>query len=155
RDGEDRDKVLGKADRVIEELVANNENSYEAYLARIAYRKQYHPDIDLSRDAIKARELAARNPEVLLVSAEVARSKSELDRARDFLRQGIDANAQDQRFYRILADIEIADRKPAAAIDWLTKGLAALPRGHDLRWTLTELYIDAGERGKAQEQVNY
>ncbi|MEX0711622.1 MAG: tetratricopeptide repeat protein, partial [Pirellulales bacterium] len=86
-------------EKVLDEMVANNGKDFRAYLARVAYRRQYGlaaggEDLPsaLEQDVQRALELAPDDADVLLQAAQVAREAHDeagQARAREHLQRGL------------------------------------------------------------------
>jgi predicted Zn-dependent protease len=112
-DAQTKEQNVREADALIDELVERNRESYQVYLARWRYRR----DFDLLRadsalDPAKLKEAAedvaealAREPEgvdVLLASADLARLQGKRDKAREYLDRGL--KLQETQGYRGASD---------------------------------------------------
>jgi tetratricopeptide (TPR) repeat protein len=149
-----------EADRILDELVAKNEEDYRAHLARWRHRMTF-TDLEkdaaarrqAGRDVVRARELAPDVAEVLVAGAELARAEGRTAEARAILHEAVERHPGDVAVYRGLAALEmhVADRKAAA--DCLRKAVKRLPAraGSEFVWSLTHLLIDGdeAERGEA------
>lgn len=127
RDKEDIADVTKQADQVMDEMIAANPESYQAYLARARYRKQLGKPKDFAADVARAQELAPDQADVLLAMAEVARDEGELDKARGFLRRGCEQHPQNMLTYQALARLEVQAIQREEAVTWLRKGVEACP----------------------------
>jgi tetratricopeptide (TPR) repeat protein len=157
-----------EADQVIDQLVANNGQSSQAYLGRWQYRRAAWTtppeakDLDeAGKDVTRALELAPTEVETLLAAADLAQLRAaaaeppqaaaELDRARGYLHTGIEHSPQDMRLYRSLAVVELRAGKRDRAVQCLRDGARAVsPQGQfDLLWDLANLLIDDGALDQA------
>jgi tetratricopeptide (TPR) repeat protein len=158
RDKEKKDDIYQRADKLMDEMVAANRDSYAAYLARARYRgttlaagqrmsKEIVDDVD------QARRLAPEEPLVLLFSAEVAQDQGDVGRARGFLRLGREAHPDDWRMYRALAQLEQKQGRAEEARYCLQDGVKKLPRNLDLLWDLAGLLIQQHEMKEAADVI--
>lgn len=142
-------------DDVMNRLVASNERSVTARLARWNYVAESGlltrvgsllpsgaavEAKDLARldaatrakletaekDLARALELAPDDMEVLLAAAELEQARGCTDAARDHLRRGRSLHPEDPRLYRHLAAVELAAGKPADALACLRDGVKAV-----------------------------
>jgi predicted Zn-dependent protease len=150
--------LVKKTAEVLDLLVANNPDSYQAHLARWWSRHDEAPDAarhaEVARDVQDALRLAPTEPDVLLAAADLARTDGELAKARDYLRKGIGLHRDDKRLHLALAQVELADRKPEEAVARLNEGLEALPEEADLLWLLANVLLDNPRLGKADKVVD-
>jgi tetratricopeptide (TPR) repeat protein len=153
----DADKEKARdPDEVMNLLVANNERSVEARLARWnhiaetgllarvgallnaagATDSKYLSRLDDStrakllvaeKDLARALELAPESSEVLLAAAELDRICGRDESAREHLRKGRQLHAGDPRLYRHQAALELAAGKPAEAVSCLREGIKVVP----------------------------
>jgi tetratricopeptide (TPR) repeat protein len=122
--------VLGEheeADRIIEQMVAANPGSYQAYLARGRYRQRFQSIEQAAKDMTIALSLAPQNAEVMLAAADVARVQNRLDDARALLRQAIQILPKDARMYTTLALVEHRAGRDDEGVQCLREGLKAVP----------------------------
>jgi tetratricopeptide (TPR) repeat protein len=143
------------ADSLMDELVAHNRDSYQAYLIRARYRKEATQAPDwaaIAQDVERALQLAPSEADVLLAAAELAEAQSEIAKGRDYSARGIAAHPEDDRMYQIAARLELRGGKRRDAIQILRRGIAAVPpqNQQDLKWELANLLIDE----KALTEVN-
>ena len=141
------------ADELMDEMVAQNGESFQAFLARSRYRRSLGSLDGAAEDLTRAAEIAPNEPDVLLAAAELDQSADRNDRARESLTRGIDEHADDARLYRSLARVELRVGRRDAAIAALRAGLDALPDHPDLLWTLAELLIESKQINEAREFI--
>src|SRR5262245_60201058 len=142
-------------DTIMDRLVANNERSVAARLARWNYFAEsglLNPvaslltsppaagENDLSRldaptraklekagqDLVRALELAPDDLDVLLAGSEWERARGRLDGARAHLRRGQQLHPEDPRLYRHRAALDLQDGKPVEALGCLREGTKAV-----------------------------
>lgn len=141
-----------EADQLMDQMVASNDQSAEAYLARAAYRRRFHPELT-DEDVQVALRLSPNDANVLLAAAESAQAKSDLAEAREYLQRGQKIYPQDNRMYRNLADLEIRAGKFTEAIAELQRGLKAIPDQPDLLWRLADLLIQERQLSEAENVI--
>lgn len=149
------------ADAVMDRLVAGNQQSSAAYLARARYRlaavsaavddEATRLETAADEDVQRALELAPDDPETLLLAAASARRNDRPDEARVLLERGIALVAKEPRWYQELAQLEVELERSDEAVAALRRGLAALPGEQDLLWNLADLSIQTGDRQTAGE----
>jgi tetratricopeptide (TPR) repeat protein len=160
-----------EADRVIADLVAQNEQAYQAYLGRWQYRKAAWtapPDRsqlkETGADVSRALELAPTEAETLLAAADLAQLQAaaepaelpqELAKARQLLQKGIQLHPQEMRLYRSLAGVELRAGNRARAVACLRQGAKVVKRQgqFELLWDLANLLIDGVERDEADAVI--
>jgi tetratricopeptide (TPR) repeat protein len=145
------DAQAEEADRVIDDLVANNGGDPKAHVARWRYRlafQRLNKDEEAHKraadDVARARELAPDDAEVIVAVAQLAQLDERFGEARAVLKGGLERHPQDTGLYRALAALEMQAGERKAAADCLRVALKKLPpaaQGETL-WTLTHLLID-------------
>ncbi|MBX6312993.1 MAG: tetratricopeptide repeat protein [Isosphaeraceae bacterium] len=141
-----------RADQVMDALIAANERSFRAYLARRRYRQEFQLD-GAAADAARARELAPDEADTLLAAAEAARDRGELDTARRDLEHGVALYPRDGRLYQALADLDLRAGRPDQAVARLRKGLAVLPEAVDLHVALVDALLQGGQPTEASAVI--
>ena len=171
-----------EADRVLNDLVAKNPNSWQAYLARWEYRRDFSLDPRLAggmvfRLVVQAaaedvRQALAKGgagqPEVRLAAAEAAELQGQLEAARTHLDKALQLHSQDARLYRAYAVLEALqearaekpeDRKAcrARAHSWLRRGIDRLrpPAQIDALWNYIYFLLDGGRAEELAEAEKY
>jgi tetratricopeptide (TPR) repeat protein len=157
---ETRAQVLQLADRKMDEMVAVNPKSFQAYLARARYRKACAssgetalPSQEIAGDLERARLLAPNDLEVLLAAAEWAQEQHDPQRARDYLQQACREHPRAWRTYQALAKLELLQGRRDEALRCLRDGLRTLPNQAELLWSLAELLVEQDRRGEALEAI--
>ncbi len=132
------------ADEALNELVATNEDSADAHLARYLYRRRYHRqpnisptdmaeiDADLERAIELTLESTEPNVHVLVAAAERMRERGEMDKSLDFYQRALRANSLDVRPYIALSEIWVeqdGDSGRQRAIEILQRGLQIIGTG--------------------------
>lgn len=154
------------ADQVMDELIAANAESFQAYLARWQYRREFQ-DLkagdqlaEAGKDVDRAVELAPEEVGVLRAAADLAQLRGDRNTARQYLRRGIELQPKEAALYQALAHLELQDPQPEQrrkkAVECLQQGIKAVPTGPaqgDLVWTLANLQIDEGELTDAEASI--
>jgi tetratricopeptide (TPR) repeat protein len=160
----DPEHVLAKKPKeVLDLLVANNADSYQAHLARWWSRHEEAHDparrAEVGGDVREALRLAPTEAEVLLAAADLARAENDLGKARAYLRQGRELHGDDRRLHLALADVELTDssREPQVnrreAVARLNEGLQTVPENTDLLWLLANVLLDGDQADEADQVV--
>lgn len=148
-------KEKAQADRVMDELIAANGQSAQAFLARARYREKYLPgqgadplglqaSAGIAEDVARALELAPDDADVLLAAAALARKQGKPADAKRHLEHAIKLYPKRAEFYLRLADLELP-RNASQAAGWLRKGIDASPGDVTLKWTLGDVLILLGK----------
>jgi tetratricopeptide (TPR) repeat protein len=156
-----QDENAREAERVLDELVAKNPQSYQAYLARWRLRKASGALADADqlaeagRDIARAVALAPQEADVLLAAAEQARLAKDLKEARRLLQEGFKLHPHDVRIYQAQVVLELQAGRRLEAIACVRQGAKALTGTPqlDLLWTLGNLLIDSGEVADAENVI--
>jgi tetratricopeptide (TPR) repeat protein len=138
-----------QADDVIAEMVAQNNRSHDAYLARARYRMEFGLG-DVSADAAEAIRLAPDNAEAILLQAVSLQHGRKIPEAIAQLEHGLKLYPNDPRMYKHLAWLEYMGKKPDVARQHLQAGIVNCPDAFELQTALAELLI----QGKMFDQVN-
>jgi predicted Zn-dependent protease len=139
------------ADKVMDDLVAANPRSFEAYFGRSVYRKLFAAELTAAEqdgaaaDADRAARLAPANPQVLFLAADFARNRREWTKARDYLDRALRADPKLGDLYLAKGEVEARAGRYAAAVACLTTGLDTLPDDDRLRWLMASLKIQQAQ----------
>lgn len=156
-----QEQAQREAARVLDEMVKNNTDAHQAYLARWRFRKQSGGLLDAARlveatrDVLKALELAPNDADVILAAADAARSRGDLKNAREQLERGFQLHASDARVYQAQVAVELQAGRRLEAVEIARRGTKTLT-GRDqlaLLWTLGNLLIDSGEMTEAEAVI--
>jgi tetratricopeptide (TPR) repeat protein len=148
------------ADAVLNQLVQNNGQSFQAYLQR--WRSQPEALLqdpkkfdEAAGDVETAVRLAPDEADVILAAADLARRRADrakddgrkgfLGEARRLLDRGKELHLKDPRMYLARADLHLAEKDPKGAVACLDQGLERMPAQVDLLWLLANLLIDYGK----------
>jgi tetratricopeptide (TPR) repeat protein len=140
-----------QADRVMDELVAANDQSARAYLLRARSRRERGALEGAAADLAHARALAPGDAEVCVLAGQVALARGRLDEARECLRQGLDLDPRRAGTYAALAQLELQAGRPQDALAHLHRGLDAAPDKGELLPPLADLLIQEGQREEARQ----
>jgi tetratricopeptide (TPR) repeat protein len=133
---------IAQADDMIERMVREHSDNYEAHLARARYKLEFHLG-DFSSDAEKAFQLAPDNAEAILLYARSLQMAGQSAGAIARLEEGIRKHPTDARMYRHLAWIEYFAKRSESARKWLQAGIVACPEAHELHTALAEILIQS------------
>jgi tetratricopeptide (TPR) repeat protein len=157
---ENQAKLFQRADEAIDEMVKVNSADFRAYLARVAYRRQFPPSPDaeatrklLEDDLERAQQLAGDNLEVLLALAGLAQDQHAPEKARNWLRQAGALYPKNPIVYQALARLEVQEGNMKTALTCLRNGLEKVPGQIDLLWDLADLLVDRNQQGEATETI--
>jgi tetratricopeptide (TPR) repeat protein len=139
-----------RADQVMDQLVANNGESFQAFLARGRYRLELGQGEAAATDINRAAELAPDDAEVILAAASMAFSKGDIATARLRLERGLDKHADKAELYLALSELEVKAKRPVEAAACLRRGTEAIPADTDLLWALANLLIQQGKEPAAE-----
>lgn len=166
-----------EASKTLDKMVEQNPENYLAYVIRGRMRlrgfqsasstQDDGPQVqvaasqpaDASRiaqceqDAAKALELAPDAAEALLLAAELAARQRQFDKAREFAERGVALHPELADLHAILVDIELRNGSPAAAIERLRAGVAAVPHDTTLHWNLANLLIEQRQHDEAKKTL--
>ncbi len=140
-----------EADRLMDELVAKNADSFRACLARWRYRKEYS-DLktrekreQAAGDVGRAETLAPDEIDVLVAVAELAQLSGDMKGARAALDRGAGLHKEAVALYRAGAAVEMAAGERKRAIEWLEDALKNLPEAEhfEFQWSLVHLLSEA------------
>jgi tetratricopeptide (TPR) repeat protein len=135
-----------EADQVLDQMVEANPQSFQVYLARAAFRRQFDGSLlKAERDVAAALRLAPDEVEVLLTAGELAREQGKLSDARKHLEHGLERHPREVRLYQALAGLELRAGRRAQAVACLRRGLREWPNHSQLLWTLADLALQGGE----------
>src|SRR5262249_37483853 len=145
-------------DQLADIMVEANKGDFRAYLARARYRVDFDAQkpalLDkAAEDLTKARSLAPKEAEVLLVASEIALVRGKSQEARELLTQGIQDHPKNDKMCLSLVLLEAKENQPDRALAVARQGLKILPDNNDLVKALADLLVDRGELKEAEEVV--
>jgi tetratricopeptide (TPR) repeat protein len=138
-----------EAARVLDDMVAANPQTPDAYLRRAQYRRKIGSLEEAWADVRRAGELAPDQPEVLLAGAELAQARGDADAARARLEQGLKLHPKEVRLYQMLAWVDYRSGRQNEAVAWLQRGLKAAPESVDLQLSLADVLAADGNLKEA------
>jgi tetratricopeptide (TPR) repeat protein len=144
------------ADRVMDEVVDADPNSFHARIVRCRYYQAVGNLDAAERDLTFAREkLSPDSDEVLISSAELAELRHKYDDARTYLARGRDKYPKDARFSLSLARLELRAgiQHRAMAAKQLKASLETAKDDPETLWTYADLFIDAGDTAEARKLI--
>jgi tetratricopeptide (TPR) repeat protein len=145
-----------EADRLLEEMIKANKESFRAYVGRARYLQEGPASGQAleaaNKDIVEALRLAPDEAEVLLAAGELfLKMPAGIEKARDYLSRATEQQHADQRAYETLAALELKAGRPTEAAAALRLGLEKLPDAPSLLWNLTSLTITHGDLSEAEE----
>lgn len=165
------------ANAKITSMVHANPTNHQAYLIRARYRQKEYALSPADRDRLQAetendvqeaRKLAPEAVAVILAVSGLAREKDHPVEAREVLRPGIKRHPREWALVQALAQVEMLDGQPEAALTCLRDGLKEMPDQPDLLWNYAHLLIQLqkdkeaegviaqlGKLGMAQAELDY
>lgn len=143
---------LGDADRVLDDMVARNPDSYGAYLGRFRARVQAGLNDAAAKtraraDVQRALALAPNDIEVLLAAAGFAQGEGQLAEAMEDTERALAADPKDPRAYRVKARIQLQEGARDKAVATYRRGAEAV-RPADraiVLWDLANLLLDGND----------
>jgi tetratricopeptide (TPR) repeat protein len=126
------------ADRIADELVAANQESPLAYLARSRYLRRHYPTDAAKRetarqDVRQALQLAPHQAEVMLAAVEVELAERNYQTAGQLLERGLREHPKIEGFYQWRAALALAQNDSDTADQILATGLKTIPESWNLR----------------------
>jgi tetratricopeptide (TPR) repeat protein len=147
------DKKDQEADKVIDALVASNEENPAAHLARWDYLRKWHPPQtpeairELGKDVQRAQELDPDSAATLLATCELADLQGETERASALLRDGIHRFPTEVPLYRAFAALELRAGRGVEAAACFRDGAQRVSGAarQDLLWAEANVRADLGK----------
>jgi tetratricopeptide (TPR) repeat protein len=139
-----------RADQVMDQLIVNNGQSFQAFLARGRYHLEQGHSEEAAADIGRAAELAPDDAEVILAAASMAFSKGDVSTARERLERGLKQHPGKTELYLALSELEVKAKRPTEAIACLRRGADSIPNDTDLLWALANLLIQQGQEPTAE-----
>lgn len=133
---------------ILDKLVASNLRSHQAYLIRSTFRKNAGMFDGAIVDAKRAFQLAPRDPDVLVLVAELisveadtvgVRNNFSLPQVREALATFVDAKQHTKKMRPVLARLDVIAGHPDLAEMRLRNGLQEAPEDIELQWLLCEI----------------
>ena len=165
---QDRLDRPARAEQLMDELVARNQQSVAAYLARAKYHQQYGDLENASNDVNQALQLAPHNCEVILTAGQVAFDRAAaaqtasrtqprnriVAEARRLLKQGTQQYPEDAEFCLLLAQLESHFGNRGDAVGWLERTLELIPNDPRALMALADVLIEQGEYDRARGAID-
>lgn len=160
-----------EADQLMDTLVARNETTWQAHLARWRYHREFS-DLkeekqreQAGKDVERARELAADETDVIIAVADLAQLRGRTADARAELDRALKLRPQEAILHRAAVAVEADAGERARAADRLRQALKTLPEtAHfEFRWSLAHLLTEpegsgaprpAAERARDLEEAD-
>jgi tetratricopeptide (TPR) repeat protein len=162
---------------VLNEMVKRNPKNSEAYVTRGRFIQAHgddplvgaairpssagqaaeprHETLDQAYDDAKsALALAPSDLRSLLFAAEAAFAKGSMKEAREFAERVARQDPSNPETYRVLASLELREKRTKDAADLLTRGLRATHDAPVLLWTLASLRIQTNDIPEAKKLVD-
>ena len=135
------------AEQVLTQMIKENPDSAQAYLARGQYFVGINEPGRGQRDIEKAYQLAPDDADVLLAMAQRAEVDKKNDRAKQYLEQGKKSHPKDGRFYQSLSGLAMLDKKYEDALAIVDSGIKAVPSDEalGLLYAKSELQFQAND----------
>jgi cellulose synthase operon protein C len=162
----DRLNKAGKGKEILDDLIKNAPEDPDAYQARglyladqalsLATLEREARDALLEsawQDAQAAYRLSPNSPDRVLFLAKVAGVRNRILDVQETVQAAIEANPSRSELYGIAAQIELAAKRPQAAILILKDGLRAIPGSPELLVELAQLHLNSGELPEAEELI--
>ncbi len=146
-------KETEEADQWMCDMVASNPKSAEAQCLRGEYLRQLGDIDDALNHARRALELQRDDLNALLLASQCAAENEDLEAARDYLSQAVDAHPEKAGLYARLAELELAENRPDEAAMWLRRGVDAAEQHAQLTWSLARLYAERGDFEQAEQTL--
>src|SRR5262245_1476478 len=96
-----------RADQVMDEMIAANDKSFQAYLTRANYRRKFGSFEGWQEDVTQAQKLAPDETNVLIAAAELAQVRNDLDQARTLLKKALEREPKRPGLYSALSGVEL------------------------------------------------
>jgi tetratricopeptide (TPR) repeat protein len=140
------------AQQAFDKMVAANETSAAAWLARFRYRRMLGHDVEAEKDLAEARRLAPEDADVILAACQWAQSKGNDAEARRLAAKGAELFPANEAFIKERASLEFRQGHRDLALQVIEDGLKALgnkTRTGELQIFRADLLIDAGKPKEA------
>lgn len=142
------------ARKVMDQLVKENADSYQAHLARARFARQRGDGKSAQSDLQAAYKLAPDKAEVILEVADAARARGDWGEAVRLLKDGLQRFPKQIDWYKEMARVKINTQDRGDAIRFLKDGLHQAPKSNELAVLLVEVLIDQGQTQEAQAKID-
>ncbi len=150
------------ADFLIDKMVSNNSQSYEARLARARHLRERKFAKEAAIDVETAYQMAPNEPEVLVAVSEILADQRghssgglrfDLQDVQSRIAEQLDKKAGDVPLIQAWAQLETLKGRPDLAAARVEQALHEKPGDLQLRSLMADLLISQGEMGKAKDEV--
>ncbi len=155
----DRERDLAGASDTMDAMVAANQESYRAYLARANFNLQDPDKQELVKsDLAQALEKAPKQIDVIMTAIKVL-SKEDLPppeqvtKLRETVEEALKDNDSDERLYSAIWQVTRMEGKPEEALQRLEDGAKKFPESQMLMVLLADQYFSTGQVDKVKEKV--
>jgi tetratricopeptide (TPR) repeat protein len=142
-----------ESDAVMDQLVAANSASADAYVARARYGLKHNQRQRAEQDVASATELAPQHVGALQLAAEVAIDQRRYGRGREQLERAVELAPANASLYLSLSRLDLAEGRAEQALATIQRGLEHVRDDPQLLWTLVELHTAAGRWDEATRQI--
>lgn len=155
----DRERDLPGASEVMDAMVAANQESYRAYLARANFNMQDPAKEELVKsDLDEALKLAPKQIEVITTAIKVLSKEDvpppeQVTKLRVTVEEALKDNDNDERLYSAIWQITRLEGKPEEALKRLEDGAKKFPESQMLMVLLADQYFNTGQVDKVKEKV--
>jgi Tfp pilus assembly protein PilF len=148
-------KQPDEADRTVRRLVERNPQSVPAHSAAGRYWLK-HQQLDAAAQVLLTAhtELQSDAADVLLLLAELERTRGKLDQARTYLTRCLAQHPQHSPALHALARLELLTHHPEAATRLARQAAEQRPAGVAATWAAADLLLDVGATSEAQGLVD-
>lgn len=143
-----------EARKVMDDMVRENPDAYQAYLARARFLRRRGDDRNAQADLDHAYKIAGSKAEVIFALADAAHAKGAWGEAQRLLKDGLQRFPNQADFYRMLADVQLRNRQDDAALRSLEQGIARAPKSPELAVMLIDLMIDRKQYADAKTKID-
>mgnify|MGYP002784730987 CR=1 FL=1 len=142
------------ARKVLDDMIAANAQSHQAYLTRARYLQRRGDEKGAQADLDAALKLAPDHVEVIFAVADAARARGDLAQATRLLEDAIQRFPKQGEIYRLMAAVQFQAKNDAAALQVLQAGVKHAPRSSALAALLIDVMIDKGQLKEAQAKLD-
>ncbi len=147
-------KQADAAQAVLDQMIANNAASAEAFLIRARYLRGVGQLDACQADLKQVLYLDPENADALLLSAELFQNQNQIHQVRSILNDACKLYPRDLRMVRALSWLELCIGNRPASIACLERGVQAMPGELDLLTPLADLLIQNGELERVAEIID-
>ena len=140
-------------DRVMNQMVTENPDSFEAYLRRGRYLQVAEDMEGARRDIAEAYKREPKDAQVILAVAELAIKGDDFAKADENLKLGVQEYPEDDRMYRKQVDLALRQQDRDAALAYVAQGLEAVPDSLTLMLLKADLQLQARNVEAVRETI--